>query len=194
MNNDVMQTARCAGCGYMLRGLDGRFCPECGRAFDPDDNTTFLSGPARSVYRKWIARGIVTLVLLAVIVAFCPRGILRSQMVFACRKCGQTTTVTRYELKPPGYLQWRYPGFSRTVVTESPKDADKPKFVCMQHDYSFKVRLEWRDGLVTGNLSQAVAGGFYVNGYVVDPTNAAAVMEKVTGNSAVGVVLGGTGP
>jgi len=33
---------RCLGCGYDLRGLPENRCPECGRAFDPDDSTTFL--------------------------------------------------------------------------------------------------------------------------------------------------------
>ena len=29
--------ARCLTCDYALRGLTARRCPECGRAFDPDD-------------------------------------------------------------------------------------------------------------------------------------------------------------
>src|SRR5438874_5752286 len=27
---------RCGGCGYDLRGIDTRVCPECGRGFDPE--------------------------------------------------------------------------------------------------------------------------------------------------------------
>jgi hypothetical protein len=29
------ESATCLGCGYALRGLSSRQCPECGRAFDP---------------------------------------------------------------------------------------------------------------------------------------------------------------
>ncbi len=32
---------RCLTCGYILRGLMAHRCPECGRAFDPNDPTTF---------------------------------------------------------------------------------------------------------------------------------------------------------
>ncbi len=35
--SDVPAAARCLGCRYPLRGLDGRRCPECGQAFDPAD-------------------------------------------------------------------------------------------------------------------------------------------------------------
>jgi hypothetical protein len=32
---------KCKGCGYWLRGLRDCRCPECGRAFDPKDPSTF---------------------------------------------------------------------------------------------------------------------------------------------------------
>lgn len=35
------QDARCLGCGYPLHSLPGNVCPECGRAFDPRDPSTF---------------------------------------------------------------------------------------------------------------------------------------------------------
>lgn len=47
-NDDVLM--RCLTCGYPLERLDkdARRCPECGRAFDPEDPKTFLSPlPAR---------------------------------------------------------------------------------------------------------------------------------------------------
>lgn len=40
---------RCPGCGYILRGLGKGPCPECGRAFDPDDPATLVRTP-------WISR------------------------------------------------------------------------------------------------------------------------------------------
>src|SRR4051794_19747730 len=36
--------ARCLGCGYPLRGLGSRRCPECGREFDADDLRTVNLG------------------------------------------------------------------------------------------------------------------------------------------------------
>jgi hypothetical protein len=33
--------ARCAACGYELRGLTQSRCPECGKAFDPSNQDTF---------------------------------------------------------------------------------------------------------------------------------------------------------
>jgi hypothetical protein len=34
---------RCYGCGYALDGLTEHRCPECGRAFDPDDSKTYFT-------------------------------------------------------------------------------------------------------------------------------------------------------
>jgi len=34
---------RCLNCGYDLRGLPKNRCPECGRAFDPSDRSTFIA-------------------------------------------------------------------------------------------------------------------------------------------------------
>jgi hypothetical protein len=44
VDTDVRDKALCLGCNYPLRDLDTRRCPECGRAFDPDDPTTFNPG------------------------------------------------------------------------------------------------------------------------------------------------------
>lgn len=47
-------TAVCLGCGYALRGLPARVCPECGGAFDPADPSTWrdLMRPRSS--RLWL--------------------------------------------------------------------------------------------------------------------------------------------
>ncbi len=37
----------CLGCQYDLRGLPERRCPECGRAFDPQDPATYLKVPTQ---------------------------------------------------------------------------------------------------------------------------------------------------
>ena len=56
--------AVCAGCGYSLRGLPKPVCPECGRAFDPDDPRTLRIGPkAENKSIVVVAMYLLTLVL-----------------------------------------------------------------------------------------------------------------------------------
>jgi hypothetical protein len=38
----------CLKCNYSLKELVSRQCPECGKAFDPNDSKTFLKRPKRS--------------------------------------------------------------------------------------------------------------------------------------------------
>jgi hypothetical protein len=46
---DRLEPKRCLGCGYILEGLPENRCPECARAFDPDDpKTYYLAGKART--------------------------------------------------------------------------------------------------------------------------------------------------
>ena len=49
-------SAQCVGCGYALKGLASRACPECGTAFDPDrSETMYLAGyPSRVAH--WLLR------------------------------------------------------------------------------------------------------------------------------------------
>lgn len=42
----------CRSCYYDLRGQETARCPECGRAFDPDDPSSFLDRPGRA-HRAW---------------------------------------------------------------------------------------------------------------------------------------------
>jgi hypothetical protein len=37
------ETMYCLSCGYDLRGLPENRCPECGRAFDPNKPTTYIT-------------------------------------------------------------------------------------------------------------------------------------------------------
>ena len=37
----IPESAFCRACGYDLHGLDKPRCPECGRAFDPDDRRSY---------------------------------------------------------------------------------------------------------------------------------------------------------
>lgn len=48
--------AFCLGCGYCLRQLTERRCPECGRAFDPDDARTMSLGKPLWRWQRWLLR------------------------------------------------------------------------------------------------------------------------------------------
>jgi rRNA maturation protein Nop10 len=53
MTRYVPESARCLGCGYALRGLPDDNCPECGRAFDPADPSTYGKYRFESKWRRW---------------------------------------------------------------------------------------------------------------------------------------------
>lgn len=46
----------CWECGYSLRGLPAPRCPECGRVFDPADETTMNMGTEVGPARRWLMR------------------------------------------------------------------------------------------------------------------------------------------
>ena len=63
-----LDDARCVACDYPLRGLPGRRCPECGRAFDPADPAGVRRGRRPSwIVRRWVGQNVgPTLVWAAV--------------------------------------------------------------------------------------------------------------------------------
>ncbi len=63
---------RCRGCGYILEHLPEPRCPECGRAFDPDDPRTYVRG----VQRGWLSGVGHTLAAVVLIVAAGTAGLL----------------------------------------------------------------------------------------------------------------------
>src|SRR5258708_9755694 len=52
MNDDRF----CIGCGYRLIHLTVNRCPECGRAFDPDDPRTMSLGRPLWRWQRWLLR------------------------------------------------------------------------------------------------------------------------------------------
>jgi hypothetical protein len=50
------QLGRCWECGYSLRGLSARRCPECGRPFDPADPTSMNMGQEVRGLARWLMR------------------------------------------------------------------------------------------------------------------------------------------
>lgn len=63
----------CWECGYALRGLESRRCPECGRAFDPGDPATMNMGRAVGGWAQRLMRPpgwpMYALVVVAVVVS-----------------------------------------------------------------------------------------------------------------------------
>lgn len=51
-----LQRGWCWGCGYELRGISSRRCPECGRAFDPDDSKTMNMTGGQNFLARWFIR------------------------------------------------------------------------------------------------------------------------------------------
>jgi len=52
----LQDSALCIDCGYSLRGLITPRCPECGRAFDPDNAFSMNVGRKLSEIQKWILK------------------------------------------------------------------------------------------------------------------------------------------
>lgn len=55
----------CRGCGYDLRTLGARKCPECGRTFDPANGRTFFAKKQRLGLRRWARWVVVMMAVLA---------------------------------------------------------------------------------------------------------------------------------
>jgi hypothetical protein len=64
-------TRRCLGCYYVLNHLPEPRCPECGRAFDPNDPTTYTHKPPFIWWRYWLPGFVlaccIALVMLALL-------------------------------------------------------------------------------------------------------------------------------
>lgn len=69
---DPSTLPRCLTCNYALHGLAEPRCPECGRAFDPDDPDTFMIAGQRSTRHCyfWLVLSIAAWVSLLVVDRF----------------------------------------------------------------------------------------------------------------------------
>lgn len=53
LTNGLPPEAACLRCGYLLRGLSGTCCPECGGIFDPADPSTFAPHVKSPTFYRW---------------------------------------------------------------------------------------------------------------------------------------------
>ena len=134
--------ARCLSCGYLLRGLPESVCPECARAFDPGDPTTFDADPRRRRRRRrrWLIRSASTLAILILAAALFPRGILKADVTFTCSLCKQTVCVTRWQLNPPSWISFAYPGINSRK--DSAGGPAAPNQQGCDHQFGFAIRSD----------------------------------------------------
>ena len=61
--------AYCRSCGYLLRGLEAPFCPECGASFDPGDPTTYRTPlePQTSRPLRLVSEGAILLACVLIL-------------------------------------------------------------------------------------------------------------------------------
>lgn len=187
MTITIPDTARCRTCGYLLRGLVEPACPECGRAFDPQDPKSFdLDFERRR--RLWAKRVAVALSVAALLFFGFPRRLLRGTITFTCGQCGEQHLVKRWEPVPPRWIPWRYFGIARRSHTAG--TAEGPETVEHEHTYSLAVSADLHlGGAITGMLSPPDPGKVIVfGGNEATVANARTVLEFMMSRANRGFV------
>lgn len=167
--------ARCLTCEYLLRGLPESVCPECGRAFDPSDPSSYQIRPPHWRRRWWIKRGVAAFLVIFFLALFFPRKLLTGRITFTCPKCSESLRVSRYEPRPPRWIPFRYPGITwrSNLLSASPANTR-----CVTHPYNFKVKFDlfiggWASGTGTIQTAQPTT----INGMVLTTSSADDVLK-----------------
>jgi hypothetical protein len=90
-SNLMLVNAFCLECSYSLRGLAENRCPECGRAFDPDDPGTYTVKRSREE-RERLARRRRVIGLLLLFTACCLLLVATLEMLFRLVTIGNLMT------------------------------------------------------------------------------------------------------
>ena len=191
MSNEsgIPSTARCLRCGYFLRGLPTPVCPECGRAFDPADASTYDLRPPDWRRRQWIRRSGILAIASVVLLAFFPRALLKSNLTFQCAACGERRTVYRWEPKPPRWISLRYPGFHWTSRTPATPTEDAPP--CRIHSDNVSVRFDMHNGGWCSGAGTSGAGAVLtLNGVVTTVETAPEVLKHLMDPLNNGIQVG----
>jgi len=183
----IPSTARCLSCGYLLRGLPSPVCPECGRAFNPSDPTSYDVRPPGRRRRKWIAGAVFVVFLL---IAVGPRGVLTGKLTFTCTVCGDQTTFYRFEPKPPRWIPFRYPGISWTFKENHSKERGLTS--CSVHpNLSVGVQLDMHSGgWVSGSGTAGAGRVLTLNGLLTTVETAPEVLEHLMNPLNNGIQVG----
>lgn len=168
--------SQCLTCGYLLRGLDESVCPECARAFDPEDQTTYNVEPRRRRRRR-IKRLIIALVAAGLMLtALWPSGMNRAQITFSDTTTGHTIQVKRWEPQSPSWLPIRYPGFHWT--TNTPDRPDNSLGIGL---FTIVVNSQFAEGSRISFTSDATDGSdLTINGIPTAPENAVEILRLYT--------------
>jgi hypothetical protein len=99
-DNNSETSRYCLGCGYCLTGLTESRCPECGRTFTLEDNSTFADGEERARLVIFARRARRILLAIAAVIAFvvleetyCDWG----RRLQVCTNCGARSDVHTFE-------------------------------------------------------------------------------------------------
>lgn len=174
----------CKKCGYSLAGLaaDGTACPECGRAFDPADPSTFDNVPRRTRRRRLARRLVLIELLIGAVAAFFPRGYAIGRLTLAAP--GQPIqSVERIQLAPPRWFsqatKLSYPAWNRGVSTTAAA-ADLPagsgfRFSATNYRFSLKGATNMGSSMATGNADNLATGS--INGVPISLASARAIFD-----------------
>lgn len=190
--SETSPDAECLTCGYLLRGLPAPVCPECARAFDPDDSSTFDADPRKRRRRRLWNRIAVVGVGLAVAGVLFPRGLLKADVTFTCSRCKRSTIMTRWQLNPPSWIPFAYPGInSRNDSGAGP--ATPLRKVC-DHQYDLMVRTERaRGGRMSAAGSLHPDQPIFVNGVRASMDTAPQILRTLMNPDSTGIHFGLSG-
>lgn len=116
-DRDLRFQRYCRSCGHSLYGLASRACPECGRAFDPDDPVTTAATPSRwEEIPERMTPPVRTLIRLSAALAglsfvLCVLGFDRPRLLglfsCSCLALPLAAFVFAFAAQPRARLSWR---------------------------------------------------------------------------------------
>lgn len=125
--------------------------------------------------------------VLGLLVALAPRGIMKSTVTLTCPDCKAVYRTARYELSPPRWIPFRYPGF---LWHTAPSGNEAPP-VCKDHRYDVATSVQSRVLLnctVTGTTDPG--DSCYVNEIEAVPGNCGDIIEAITRDNGCSVSCG----
>ena len=176
MHKQMPTSAVCRGCRYALRTLETNVCPECGRAFDPRDLSSYIDD-ARHFRRRRVVKWTIAIVALGVLIyGLSPRGMRRGSITYVYNN-GQTLTTTWTQLGPPRWLPIEFPGSH--VSSGQPGDALTSVGVSMSMDTEEQINSLFNLPMSSPFRSMAL------NGIPVTPENQVQILKSVASQRAV---------